>query len=110
MSDQKPVKRDAAWLDSAMHLVTEYAIASGEYLTTGTRDDVDPFVKARRAVFEHLTAPDPRDVELALCRDLLRSAAPFLKSLARLREQSGVDTKAVRDLIASINQAIGDKS
>lgn len=108
MSDQKPVKRDEAWVDAAISLVD--GIAQAESNRHGYDDEI---IDARISELysdlrAHLTAPDPRDAELALCRDLLRSAAVFLPRFARLQAVSGVNSPELRDLIASIKQTVGD--
>ena len=106
MSDQKPVKRDAAWLAKAQGLAESW-VSAKEALTWGLCSSIE--VQLALAEFSaHLTAPDPRDAELALCRDLLRSAAVFLTRFARLQAVSGVNSPELRDLIASIKQTVGD--
>jgi len=154
MSDQKPVKRDAAWntqfedltvklimaaeafgarsgplgkIGSASHALREHVTApdprdavvdAAREFVKGNALSREEYQFAWEALKEAVVAfnrdeqqkPDPRDAELALCRDLLRSAVQFLPRFARLQAVSGVNSPELHDLIASIKQAIGDRT
>ena len=67
MSDQKPVKRDAAWLAAVNALITEHMMAVISVYQKQIPAEV-LFAK-RQAIDAMLLAPDPRDA----CVDALRS-------------------------------------
>ena len=160
MSDQKPVKRDAAWLAAVNALITEHRMAVISFHQKQIPAKV-LFAK-RQAIDAMLLAPDPRDA----CVDALRNMPPVLQecvkhvrevtdpfdlfgdaltanaaaikalraldgdqppkpdprtsllgmaldeleSRRRDDEIDGGDTSLIDDLIASIKQAIGDRT
>lgn len=72
MSDQKPVKRDAAWLAAVNALITEHGMAVISFHQK--QIPAEAMFAKRQAIDAMLVAPDPRDA----CVEALRLARAAL--------------------------------